>query len=130
MIGGFRVSTLIVFGLIALVFHLRRSATASLVGKREILTLEQIRNSFSLHVPQELLDEVFQTIAKQLNVCPGQLRPSDALKEIFKVDSWHLGETQDALEVLIRTKTQHRLPALHTIQDLLDWLSQAQQSTG
>ena len=78
------------------------------------------------NVPLALFEEVFRSIAKELGVRPGQLRPSDRLDEIFKVDSWQLGGAQDALENLIRKNTANRPPSVTTIQDLLTWLANEQ----
>ncbi|UPG87601.1 hypothetical protein L2Y94_09690 [Luteibacter aegosomatis] len=74
-------------------------------------------------IPFSLFEEVFRTIAKELRIRPGQLRPSDKLDEIFKVDSWQLGGAQDALEDLIRKKTSNRPSSVDTIQDLVFWLA-------
>jgi hypothetical protein len=78
------------------------------------------------NAPLALFEEVFSTIAKEVGVHPGQLRPSDRLVEIFKVDSWQLGGAQDALEVLIRRKTANRPPSFETLQELLTWLASEQ----
>lgn len=112
--------------LAALIVYFRRHSRNKLFGAREDENLERLRTMSNTNVPLALFEEVFRSIAKELGVRPGQLRPSDRLDEIFKVDSWQLGGAQDALENLIRKNTANRPPSVTTIQDLLTWLANEQ----
>lgn len=107
---------------VGLIVWLKRQARNALLGQREEIDLDRLRILSGLQVSSSLFNEVFCTLGKGLGVRPGQLRPSDRFDEIFKVDSWQLGEAQDALEELIRAKTQNRPPNMRTIEDLLYWL--------
>jgi hypothetical protein len=112
--------------LVALIVYFRRHSRKKLFGSREDENLERLRTMSNTNVPLALFEEVLRSIAEELGVRPGQLRPSDRLDEIFKVDSWQLGGAQDALEELIRKKTANRPPSINTIQDLLTWLASEQ----
>ena len=109
-----------------LIMYLRRHSRSKLFGTREDADLDRLWAMSNANAPLALFEEVFRTIAKELDVRPGQLRPSDRLAEIFKVDSWQLGGTQDALEDLIRKETANRPPSFDTIQDLVTWLANEQ----
>ncbi len=113
--------------LAALIVYLRRRSRSKLFGMREDADLEKLRAMSNPNVPRPLFEDVFQTIAEEIGIRPGQLRPSDRFTEIFKVDSWQLGGAQDAVEDLIRKKTENSPPPLDTIQDLLTWLSNEQK---
>lgn len=107
----------------ALIAYFRWRLRNKLFGAREDENLECLWATSNANLPLALFEEVFRSIAKELGVRPGQLRPSDSLDEIFKIDSWRLGAAQDALEDLIRKKTGNRPPSVTTIQDLLTWLA-------
>jgi hypothetical protein len=92
--------------LAALIVYLRRRSRNKLFGMREDAHLEHLRAMSNMNVPNTLFEEVFQTIAGEIGIRPGQLRPSDRFTEIFKVDSWQLGGAQDAVEDLIQKKQQ------------------------
>ena len=112
--------------LAALIVYFRRHSRNKVFGARKDENLERLRTMSNTNVPLALFEEVFRSIAKELGVRPGQIRPSDRLDEIFKVDSWQLGGAQDALENLIRKKTASRPPSVTTIRDLLTWLANEQ----
>lgn len=116
-----------IVALSALVVYFRWRSRAVLIGAREDMGLESMRDMATTSVPLALFEEVFRTIAKEIGVRPGQLRPSDRLADIFKVDSWQLGGAQDALEDLVRRKTANRPPSVGTILDLLTWLARESQ---
>jgi hypothetical protein len=103
--------------------YFRKKSRIKLFGTREDADLEHLWASSKTNANFPLFEDVFRTIAKQLGVSPGQLRPSDRLTEIFKVDSWQLGGAQDALEELILRRTPNRPPPVDTVQDLLNWLA-------
>ncbi|UPG88160.1 hypothetical protein L2Y96_12095 [Luteibacter aegosomaticola] len=105
------------------VFALARGPRKSLVAGREDIDLPRLHATTQADVPLALFEHVFRVVAGELHIRPGQLRPSDTLASIFKVDSWELGEAQDALEVLIRRRTPNTPPPLVTVQDLLNWLA-------
>jgi hypothetical protein len=109
--------------LAALVLYFRRNSRNKLFGAREDTNLERLWETSDMNVPLALFEEVFRSISRELGIRPGQLRPSDRLDDIFKVDSWQLGGAQDALEDLIRKRTENRPPSVTTIQDLLTWLA-------
>jgi len=112
--------------LAALVVYFRRQSRRNLFGTREDADLERLWTSSKTNATLPLFEDVFRTIGNQLGVSPGQVRPSDRLAEIFKVDSWQLGGAQDELEALILKKTSNRPPPVDTIQDLLKWLANEQ----
>jgi hypothetical protein len=116
-----------IVSLTALVVYFRWRSRALLIGDRDDLSLETMRDMATTSVPLPLFEEVFRTIAQEIGARPGQLRPSDRLVDLFKVDSWQLGGAQDALEDLIRRKTANGPPSVDTIQDLLTWLARESQ---
>jgi hypothetical protein len=109
-----------------LIMYFRGRSRRKPFEAREDADLERLWASSKTNATLPLFEDVFRTIAKQLRVRPGQLRPSDRLAEIFKVDSWQLGGAQDALEELILKKTPNRPPPVDTVQDLLNWLANEQ----
>jgi hypothetical protein len=115
-----------IVALTALIAYFRWQSRAEFIGSREDLGLDRLRGVSATNIPPALFEELFCVIAKEIGVRPGQLRTSDRLVEIFKVDSWQLGGAQDALEELIRRTTGNRPPRIDTIQDLLTWLANEQ----
>ena len=116
-----------IVALAALIAYFRWRSRAKLIEDKEDMGLETMRDLSTTSVPLPLFEEVFRTIAQEIGVRPGQLRPSDRLADIFKVDSWQLGGAQDALEDLIRRKTANGPPSVDTLQDLLMWLARESQ---
>jgi hypothetical protein len=120
------VIAIVLLALASLIAALRWHSRTALLAHREDVNLERLQTVSKNRVPSPLFEEVFRTIGQELDIPPGQLRPSDKLDELFKIDSWYLGGAQDALENLIRAKTANRPPALVTVQDLLNWLADEQ----
>lgn len=118
-----------VIALAGLIMYFRQQSRRNLFGTREDVDLERLWASSKTNATLPLFEDVFRRIAKQLGVRPGQLRPSDRLADIFKVDSWQLGSAQDALEELILKKTSNRPPPVDSVQDLLNWVANEQSSS-
>jgi hypothetical protein len=114
------------FALTGLIAAMRWHSSTTLLANREDVSLKRLQTLSKTDVPSSLFEEVFRAIGQELHIPPGQLRASDKLDELFKIDSWYLGGAQDALEDLIRAKTGNRPPTLVTVQDLLNWLADEQ----
>jgi hypothetical protein len=97
-------------------------ARRSHVRGREPQSLADMHSSIKDQVSQEVFNEVWLKIGEAFSIDPRLIRPSDLLRSLSNIDSWDLGEGEDALNLWLDQKHLGTPPPLETVLDLAKWV--------
>lgn len=96
---------------------------------RDPRPLSELYEQVKDEVSAEAFNEVWSKIGEVFSIDPRVLRPTDTLKSLSKIDSWELGEGEDALSSWLVTKQLGKPPVLRTILDLARWVDGTRELT-
>jgi len=106
--------------LAGLMFLFRAREYASIFRSRTELSIRDIHESSGTTSSFETFDDVFQALAKGLNVKAGLLRPEDTLSRLSALDSWNLGLAEELLEALV--PGLQAPSSVTSVKDLIEWM--------
>lgn len=111
------------------VLALKALARKSLVRDRTPQPLTDLHAEVRDQVSIEVFSEVWTKIGDTFSIDSRLIRPNDTLRTLFNIDSWDLGEGEEALGRWIEREGLGTPPKLATVLDLAKWVQTSRAST-
>lgn len=107
---------------IIFVWFFRTVTRKSFLKGRNLKQLSEIYEDIQDQISKEVFNTVWAKVGEAFSIDPRFIDPNDTLTALSGIDSWDLGNGEDALSLWIEQEQLDRPPALSTVLDLAKWV--------